>query len=688
MPTLRVLLVEDSEDDALLLIRLLKQSQYEITVERVETADEMKACLDNATWEIIIADYSLPSFSGMEALGIAKRYDPDIPFIVVSGTIGEDIAVSAMKAGAQDYLMKDNLTRLLPTIERELEEAEVRRNKKQTEAALHHSEEQYRRIVETAREGIWIIKQDQTTAFVNRKMAQMLGYTVEEINGISIFAFISEADQPTVTERLQQPIRDNASNGADQLEVRLQCKDGSYIWTIMSLTPHLGPDGTYQGALVMLTDITQRKQTETALAWELEVNAALAQLSQNLIQKVSLDDISMLVLEQALRLTGAEFGYVGYIQPETGFLVCPTMTRDIWASCEVPNKDNIFEAFGGLWGWVLENQEPLLTNSLTDDERSTGTPQGHIPIRNFLSAPAIMGANLVGQIALANNPQGFRDLDLDLVKRLAALYALAVEHKRAEATRIRLAGIVESTDDAIIGKSLEGIITSWNAGAEQMYGHQAAEVVGKHISILSPPGFEDEIDAILDFIQSGQAITRYETTRARKDGTIIQVALTISPVRAADGTISGVSTISRDITERKAMENERVEKEKLRVALEKEKELSELKSRFMSIISHEFRTPLAVIGTTSELLIHYWDKLSPADREKEYSKIQAQIDHLGKLLDDVSTVTKANTGYLQFNPKPVDIRTYFQRLVEQTRATIGSRHQFRLDVADPLGDVI
>src|ERR1043165_5002905 len=124
--SIRVLLVEDSGNDALLLLRQLPKGGYEPVSKRVETAQTMRAALDEQLWDIVISDYVLPGFGGLESLEVLKAKGLDLPFIVVSGQIGEDVAVKAMKAGAHDYMMKDNLTRLVPAVERELREAQVR----------------------------------------------------------------------------------------------------------------------------------------------------------------------------------------------------------------------------------------------------------------------------------------------------------------------------------------------------------------------------------------------------------------------------------------------------------------------------------------------------------------------------------------------------------------------------------
>ncbi len=126
----------------------------------------------------------------------------------------------------------------------------------------------------------------------------------------------------------------------------------------------------------------------------------------------------------------------------------------------------------------------------------------------------------------------------------------------AEAHRSFLASIVESSDDAIVGKTPEGVITSWNPAAERMYGYTAQEIVGKHISILLPPDRPREMDEILEKIRKGERVEHYETLRVRKDGSTIHVSLTVSPIHDAAGRLIGVSSIKRDISERKRAEEQ------------------------------------------------------------------------------------------------------------------------------------
>ena len=137
---LRVLLVEDSADDAALIVRDLQRGGYEVAFERVDSREGMSRAIEQQSWDLVICDYSMPQFSGTEALKLVRERGSDAPFIFVSGTIGEDTAVSALKLGAQDYVMKGNLTRLLPAVERELREAEERRERTRLEQRLKQLE--------------------------------------------------------------------------------------------------------------------------------------------------------------------------------------------------------------------------------------------------------------------------------------------------------------------------------------------------------------------------------------------------------------------------------------------------------------------------------------------------------------------------------------------------------------------
>ncbi|MEP7293345.1 MAG: response regulator, partial [Chloroflexota bacterium] len=181
--SLHILLVEDNDDDALLLNYELQRAGYNITLERVQNALEFTSVLKSKTWDVILYDYSLPSFNAPAALKLVQELKLDIPFIIVSGTVGEDTAVAAMKAGAHDFFAKDKLKLLMPAIEREMREAEDRRKRRWAEQQLHKSEERFSKAFMASPVGIGIITLDGRFLDVNEQFLTLTAYTLDEILG-------------------------------------------------------------------------------------------------------------------------------------------------------------------------------------------------------------------------------------------------------------------------------------------------------------------------------------------------------------------------------------------------------------------------------------------------------------------------------------------------------------------------
>jgi PAS domain S-box-containing protein len=256
---LRVLLLEDSENDAELLLIALRRCGYELTHERVETAPGLRKALEQA-WDVVLSDYSMPGFDAPEALRILRERDLDLPFIIISGTIGEETAVTALQSGADDFLIKGKLGRLGTAIERSRREHAVRVARRAAEQALRESEERYRRIIETTNEGVWLLDQAGRTSFVNQRLSGLLGHSPAELLGQPLLDFVHEASKASVREGItaQQP------GALSQMESRLVCADGKELWVLLDATPLLEPAGS-AGTLVMVTDISVRKRLEEQL---------------------------------------------------------------------------------------------------------------------------------------------------------------------------------------------------------------------------------------------------------------------------------------------------------------------------------------------------------------------------------------------------------------------------------------
>ena len=250
---LRALIVEDSEDDAFLLLRELRQS-YELEFDRVASAGEMGVALGK-TWDVVISDYSMPGFDGLEALRILQERNLDVPFIIVSGAIGEEIAVNAMTGGASDYVMKGNLARLIPAIERELREAESRCERRRGEAALIH----LAAIVESTADAIIGMAWDGTVTSWNSGAEKIYGYSASEAIGqpISIVAPpVSAGEIPHIFEKIK---RDERVIGYETIRMR---KDGTPFDVALTISPIRNSTGELSGVSAIERDITGRKKIE------------------------------------------------------------------------------------------------------------------------------------------------------------------------------------------------------------------------------------------------------------------------------------------------------------------------------------------------------------------------------------------------------------------------------------------
>jgi PAS domain S-box-containing protein len=252
---LRVLVVEDSEDDAFLTLRELRRGGFDPQFERVETAEAMSAALDRQPWDLIISDYSIPSFGGRAALALYQQKGLDIPFITMSGVIGEETAVEMMKAGAHDYVMKGNLARLVPAVKRELHAAQERLERKKAETARAHMAA----IVASCEDAILSESLDGTVLSWNAAAQRMYGYTAEEMIGRSI-AVLIPAYRPNELPGILQRIRQGEL--VEGFETVRICKSGEAIDVSVTLSPIRNTSGQVTGASAISRDITQRKREE------------------------------------------------------------------------------------------------------------------------------------------------------------------------------------------------------------------------------------------------------------------------------------------------------------------------------------------------------------------------------------------------------------------------------------------
>ena len=352
---LRVLLVEDSEDDARLLVRELQRHGYEAACKRVDTAEEMRSALETQEWDLVIADYNMPRFTAPAALALLQGTGLDLPFIIVSGSVGEEVVVEAMKAGAHDYLLKGNLKRLIPALHRELQQAEQRR-------ARRKAEEQYRELVAFAPIGIYRATREGRFVSVNAAYARLLGYeSPEDVLRLDLRRdiYFDNDDRERMIARIAEQGGEAAS------EVRLKRRDGSPVWVRQEARVIRGSSGEIEFFEDFVHDVHQQKTAA----------AALRQSEERFHRSFSVSPIGMSlteaktgriidVNERFSRLLGyTREEMIGRTTLDVGIWVDPTQRRQIVeaieASRQVREREVQLRTKSGEIRYVLGSMEPL-----------------------------------------------------------------------------------------------------------------------------------------------------------------------------------------------------------------------------------------------------------------------------------------------------------------------------------------
>lgn len=293
---------------------------------------------------------------------------------------------------------------------------------------------------------------------------------------------------------------------------------------------------------------------------------------------------------------------------------------------------------------ILNTQDPR-----ADLVRSYG-------VRAYCCNPLLAADKTIGTLSFGTtNRDRFSPDELLVMKVTADMVSVAMHRKQLEEKMESLASIVENSNDAITGKDLEGTVLSWNQGAEDVYGYKAEEIIGKSMVMLVPSGHEDEIPSLLKKVGLGEKIEHYETVRVRKDGRHIDVSLTISPIKDSNGTIIGASTIARDITERKKMEEEL-------------KRSNENLEQFAYVASHDLQEPLRMMASYSELLGRRYQKKLDADADEFIGYIVDGAKRMQKLINDLLAYSRV--GRNEKAVEEIDCHSLLGRVLATMAPTI------------------
>ncbi|WP_334359965.1 MULTISPECIES: PAS domain S-box protein [unclassified Bradyrhizobium] len=411
--------------------------------------------------------------------------------------------------------------------------------------------------------GVGIVEIDQTGRMlrVNQKACEQVGREAADLLGRSIFDATSPQD---VAQDLRQ-FRRQIAGEIDRytIEKRLARKDGSYFWAEVTSSSVRDASGNFLCAVRVQHDISARKETEQALARRGEEQAALFRFSERLQSAASLPDVYDAGLDAILAAFACERASI-LLSDDSGVMRFVGWRR---------LSDGYRHAVEGHFPWSRDeaNPRPIYFEDIAKADLfgaiKETIAQERIAAVAFI--PILIGGRLAGKfMAYYDRPHRFAEPEINVGLTLARQLGFGIARLRTEQARCAaedraqlLVSIVESSDDAIISKDLDGIIRTWNSGAERLFGYSAGEAIGKPVTILFPPGREDEEPEILARIRRGERIDHYETVRRRKDGSLFEISLTVSPVRDGEGRIVGASKIARDISDRKEAERKLRESE-------------------------------------------------------------------------------------------------------------------------------
>jgi len=371
---LQVLIVEDSENDAALLEIELQRAGYGTFCQRVDTSEAMSAALENRKWDLVIADYVMPQFNGLAALSLVKEKGMDLPFIIVSGHVTDATAVAAMKAGAHDYVMKDNLARLGPAVQRELREAEEQRARRRMEQSLK-VESAFRQAIENSvPSGITAVDLDGRQTYVNPAFCAMVGWSEAELLGARPpFAYWPTDEVPALTEALGKVVQGGLPAGG--LELRFRRRSGERFHALLQITPLRDSFGNVSGWVSSVSDISKRKRAEARLAVEHAITRRLAG-AQSLLEAAP--DI----VKELLEGLEVEFGALWMAHPRGQWLE-PLVIRmrapspGLELFCEESARLT-FDPGAGVPGRAWQERQALWTTNLSLEDRP---PRGDIATR-------------------------------------------------------------------------------------------------------------------------------------------------------------------------------------------------------------------------------------------------------------------------------------------------------------------
>lgn len=427
---LKVLLVEDSPDDADLIVRQLNRAFGKVHLHRVEAANTLQAALNGEQWNLVLSDYGLPGFSGMEALRLVKDTVPDVPFILVTGTIGEEAAVEALKAGVDDYVLKGNLLRLVSCIERQLQVAEDRRARRRSEEALRESEQRFRQLAENINAFFYLTDPaNREMYYVSPAYKEIWGRSVESLYQDSRSWL--EAVHPDDRDRVAEDMRLSAAHAVGK-SYRIIRPDGSIRWIRSRAFPVADAAGKPYRIAGIVEDETERKAAEDKIARHSRVYAVLSGINSLIVREPSREELFQEACRIAVEDGQLRMAWLGIYNTGTLTVVPVASHGHVEGFIDLMSLslDDPATEGRGLVRRTVREKRPVIVNDIAHDAKFRLTKEALE--RGYHSGavlPLIVAGDVIGVLALfAEEPDFFDESEMRLLTELAGDIAFAVDH--------------------------------------------------------------------------------------------------------------------------------------------------------------------------------------------------------------------------------------------------------------------
>ncbi len=424
---IRLLLVEDSEDDALLVLRELERSGFKPTFARVETGEDLRAALAEGAWDLVSIDYHLPRLNALAALEILAESGLDLPTVVISGKIGEDVAVAAMRAGAHDYVMKDNLARLGPAVSRELEEAEVRRARRAAELALRESEARYRTIVEDQTDFVVRWRPDGYCTFVNRACREHFSGSFELLMGSDFVDLFPETESEGFLEAC---LALTLENPVVSTELRVVRTDEGEQWTEWVNRGLFDPEDRLVGFQSVGRDITAHHKAREEERQKTLLIEVLRDTASALNSTLDLDDVLDRILSAIGWVIPHDASVIFFVEDGVARLVRLGGWEEFGVDDIPSNMPLSGEELKDLAD-MMSSRQPVVIQDTASDPRWTTSLNGLRWVRGCATAPLFDEAEVFGVLALfCAQPDSFSPIHIELLEGFASQAASATRNAR------------------------------------------------------------------------------------------------------------------------------------------------------------------------------------------------------------------------------------------------------------------